>query len=96
MFRAMAFRSRNYFNSSHLERTFVIPTALSHTFIKMPMKMPMTGMTVRSLHSTNILLGAVRKPLNSKKGNKNFYKGSRSKKTGIWSQKGNFITQEFR
>jgi Mitochondrial ribosomal protein L27 len=50
----------------------------------------------RMISSTSVLCGAVRRVLTSKKGNKNFYKGSRTKRMGIFSRSGNFITQDFR
>ncbi|KAJ3254076.1 hypothetical protein HK103_007537 [Boothiomyces macroporosus] len=43
---------------------------------------------------TGLLRGAARKPLTSKQGNKNFYKGKRSGRMGHWTRKGHYIVEE--
>ncbi len=48
------------------------------------------------MQKTTQLLGAVRKPLTSKHGNKNFYKGNRSGLMGRFTTRGNFIPEKHR
>ena len=45
------------------------------------------------MHVTQLLLGAIRRPLTAKQGNKNYYKGNRSGRMGTFTQKGHFIPQ---
>ena len=43
---------------------------------------------------TQILLGAARRPLSAKQGNKNYYKGNRSGRIGSFTSNGNFIVEQ--
>ncbi|KAJ3319306.1 isocitrate dehydrogenase (NAD(+)) idh1 [Boothiomyces sp. JEL0866] len=43
---------------------------------------------------TGLIRGAARKPLTSKQGNKNFYKGKRSGRMGHWTRKGRYVVEE--
>ncbi|KAI8901897.1 mitochondrial ribosomal protein L27-domain-containing protein [Globomyces pollinis-pini] len=40
--------------------------------------------------------GAARKPLTSKQGNKNFYKGNRSGRMGSWTRRGHYVIEQWR
>jgi hypothetical protein len=46
------------------------------------------------MQTTRIVLGAVRRPLTAKQGNKNYYKGNRSGLMGRWTTRGHFIPQQ--
>jgi hypothetical protein len=48
------------------------------------------------MFGTRIVLGATRKPLTPKRGNKNYYKGLRSGLMGRFTTKGHFIPLEYK
>jgi hypothetical protein len=49
---------------------------------------------MQAFRQTFVAFGARRKPLTSKQGNKNFYKGNRTGRLGRFTTKGHFILQE--